>query len=54
MISSSAVYGDPVSIHMRFPMDTYQGQWQYPFSSMLRYFRAVLFSEKLLLQTFSK
>ena len=39
---------------MRFPRNVYQGQWQFPFSHMLRYFRAALFLKKLLIHSFSK
>ena len=32
-----------LSIHMRFRKNTYQGQWQFPSSHMLRYFRTAFF-----------
>ena len=34
-------------------MNTFQDQWQFPFSYMLQYFGTALFLEKLLLHTFS-
>ena len=46
-----------LSIHMRFRMNTYQGQWQFPFSHMLRYFRTAFFlatSSQFLRVTFFK
>ena len=46
-----------LSIHMRFRLNTYQGQWQFPFSHMLRYFSIALFlatSSKFLRVSFFK
>ena len=38
---------------MRFPINTYQDQCQFPFSHMLRYFGTALLFEKLFVHTFS-